>query len=509
MLWTVLFSIFITSCNGVIERPRGVPPSKASSYQPNAEQSFTCLSTPDGSVVSIPFIYVNDDYCDCEDGSDEPGTAACENSRFYCENKGYKGEYILSSRVNDGICDCCDGSDEYSGDKIQCGNMCIQLGLKQREELLASKKLREAGYKVKQEYMQKGKIARDEKQSRLKQVEQEQEEMINERTELEAKKKEVEEPEKVAKDVHEAAWNEQKAQKEKEKEHSHALQVFDELDVNDDDHVDVHEMRTHEEFDVDSDGTVSHDEAKEYLEDLEKAGKDEFLEKIWPNIKEIYKSAKQEAEDKGDKEGENQEGDSEEPSTTETTVSPPPETATEEKKDEDVMPEYDEETKRLIEAADAARQKYDDVDKKVRDIENEISGLKKYLETDFGPEQEFAFLENQCFEYSDREYTYKLCPFNRASQRPKVGGTETSLGLWGHWEGSGDNKYSAQKYERGQNCWNGPDRSVKILFQCGSENAILSASEPSRCEYQFEFATPAVCKPLSLDEEKSELHDEL
>lgn len=41
----------------------------ASIYQPAEDGTFTCL---DGSS-KIPYEYVNDDYCDCNDGTDEPG----------------------------------------------------------------------------------------------------------------------------------------------------------------------------------------------------------------------------------------------------------------------------------------------------------------------------------------------------------------------------------------------------------------------------------------------------
>mmetsp|Transcript_7346 Transcript_7346/g.25219 ORF Transcript_7346/g.25219 Transcript_7346/m.25219 type:complete len:179 (-) Transcript_7346:23-559(-) len=69
---------------------------------------------------------VNDDYCDCVDGTDEPETSACVNGRFKCKRR-YHGMqedmYIFSSRVKDGVCDCCDGSDEI-GSYVKCQDTC-------------------------------------------------------------------------------------------------------------------------------------------------------------------------------------------------------------------------------------------------------------------------------------------------------------------------------------------------------------------------------------------------
>ena len=94
---------------------RGVPPADRGLYpaEDDGTTSWACL----GKKKVIPAAYINDEFCDCSDGSDEPGSAACSHfgTRFWCVNRGYRASNLHSSRVNDGICDCCDGSDEYLG----------------------------------------------------------------------------------------------------------------------------------------------------------------------------------------------------------------------------------------------------------------------------------------------------------------------------------------------------------------------------------------------------------
>ncbi|XP_063407852.1 glucosidase 2 subunit beta-like [Mytilus trossulus] len=89
---------------------RGVNPEDIELYHPDSNKLFTCLQ----SKKKIPFTEVNDDYCDCDDNTDEPGTSACDG-KFYCKKQiPHQALIVLpSNRVNDGICDCCDGSDEW------------------------------------------------------------------------------------------------------------------------------------------------------------------------------------------------------------------------------------------------------------------------------------------------------------------------------------------------------------------------------------------------------------
>ncbi|KAM9836487.1 glucosidase 2 subunit beta-like isoform 2-T2 [Aulostomus maculatus] len=152
---------------GVVEsrKLRGISSSYKRFYK--ERKSFMCI---DGSKI-IPFEYVNDDYCDCEDGSDEPGTSACPRGRFYCTNLGFRPHYIPSSRVNDGICDCCDASDEYNS-HARCKNSCWSLGQRERAHVEGQMRTLDEGLRLKQQLIEEGVLLWREKQAQLRELQQ-------------------------------------------------------------------------------------------------------------------------------------------------------------------------------------------------------------------------------------------------------------------------------------------------------------------------------------------------
>lgn len=59
--------------------------------------------------------------------------------------------------------------------------------------------------------------------------------------------------------------------------------------------------------------------------------------------------------------------------------------------------------------------------------------------------------------------------------------------------GSESNQYDRFIMDGGVQCWNGPTRSVIVHLSCSNENVLVRATEPNRCEYSFDFKTPAAC----------------
>uniref|UniRef100_A0A8C5EFY6 Glucosidase 2 subunit beta n=1 Tax=Gouania willdenowi TaxID=441366 RepID=A0A8C5EFY6_GOUWI len=526
-----------------VQRPRGVPLSKRQFYE--EDKPFTCL---DGSRT-ISFDRVNDDYCDCEDGSDEPGTAACPNGSFHCTNAGFKPAFIPSSRINDGICDCCDTTDEYNSGAV-CQNTCREMGRKERESLQKMAEIAKEGFLLKQQLIHEAKKGLEEKQVKLSDVQNSKKDLEEKVETLRSVKETAEQPEKEAKDRHLKAWEDQKAVIHMEKNKARMAEAFLELDDDADGFVSAAELQSHSELDPDSDGLFTDAEAQELLGGMDKVDTVAF-EAAWNNVKDKYMSEsnvdspspvetppeERESISENDSEqypeddipeddDEDDEDDDEEEDPDDRDYKVPPTAQTNVKKedeDDGTMPPYDEDTQALIDAAQKARDQFDVAERALQEVEDQIKNLEKEISSDFGPNSEFAYLYSQCYELTTGEYVYRFCPFNKVSQKPKYGGSETNLGTWGKWAGPDNDIYSLMKYEHGTGCWQGPNRSttvshcfsnfynynmsrlrlffvVQVKLTCGKETVVTSTSEPSRCEYLMEFITPAVCQePPSLD----------
>lgn len=48
-------------------------------------------------------------------------------------------------------------------------------------------------------------------------------------------------------------------------------------------------------------------------------------------------------------------------------------------------------------------------------------------------------------------------------------------------------------YSGGDECWNGPNRVVRMRMVCGAEDALIDVKENGKCTYEFTFASPAAC----------------
>lgn len=137
---------------------------------------------------------MNDDYCDCPDGSDEPGTAACSYLSplspstpadisidgvnvtlalpgFYCKNKGHQPSYVPFLSVNDGICDyelCCDGSDEWAQvGGVSCPDKCKEVGKEWRRNEEQRQKSMNAAVKKRKDLMTEAQRSRKEVEDQI------------------------------------------------------------------------------------------------------------------------------------------------------------------------------------------------------------------------------------------------------------------------------------------------------------------------------------------------------
>ncbi|KAI8920552.1 glucosidase II beta subunit-like-domain-containing protein [Entophlyctis helioformis] len=481
---------------------RGVSPARRHYAR---SDSFACL---DKSAV-LPASAVNDDYCDCADGSDEPGTSACERGSFYCSNAGHVGLSIASSRVNDGLCDpeCCDGSDEYASG-VDCPNTCEAVAAvlkKQREEqdtLLREGAKRKqklidfaAGNKdVRRQDMDRLttqlSLAKD-RVNRLNDVKNQAEKYEADKAAESARKKRSQCPSKLKsyKEKYAAAKTTAKSIQAKFVALADAVRALNDLDDNVKDlavvrdaiaAIDNHALASDEAGDLDA--ILDGEDADKDDDDIP----EEKPEPVDPCVDEDAPFAACVVSSIGSAF-----------SNVIAAVASPYTWRGWSKLYNGMARSVD--PSAIYKDARGARDAFNAADKEKRDLETRLAELRDIDSKDLGLQNEWERLFKRCFTKDDPEYTYEICMVEKATQKPRSGGSEVSLGTFSRW-GTRDNanikgpaKYHAMMFENGLGCWNGPARSAEVVFSCGTETKILSVAEPNKCEYRIEAISPAVC----------------
>jgi len=184
-----------------------------------------------------------------------------------------------------------------------------------------------------------------------------------------------------------------------------------------------------------------------------------------------------------------------------------------------------------------AKRAFREAEAAARDLEEKRAKVDAKDRLDLGPDAAFASLLGECVAAEVDKYVYTVCFFEGASQADRGssgGGPTTLLGSWAGWgtelpevaplpaaedgkgEGAAESEpdalaramlstkegpdgglperfYRTMRFAGGQQCWNGPPRSLTLAVRCGEETRLSGVTEPSRCEYEALLETPAAC----------------
>nr|XP_012465271.1 unnamed protein product [Gossypium raimondii] len=382
---------------------------------------------------------LNDDFCDCPDGTDEPGTSACPLGKFYCKNIGHAPSFQYSSRVNDGICDCCDGSDEYDG-KVKCPYTCHEAGKVAMESL-----------KRKIEVYQEGVILRKVEIGLAKRA------IARDKAELSGLKNEREVVEKV---VHQLEGQVRKLEQEPQEKDDKMREARNEKVENEESGPDKNvdsQIEPMKASDVEKQGqageSLSDQNEKDEHESSEGLSREELgrlVESRWTGKKsgeqvEETDPVKNDQEEGGpDAEYEESVADNAgRSSTAQYKIG-----VQDLKNSSDIatpsgkswLDKIQETAQNFLQSvnffsipvanldANKIRKEYNHYTAKLSDLESRISSLTEKLKFDFGKQNEFYLFYDRCFELKQDKYVYKVCPFRNATQED--GSSETQLGTW-------------------------------------------------------------------------------
>ncbi|KAK9868757.1 hypothetical protein WJX84_007967 [Apatococcus fuscideae] len=511
---------------------RGVDPSLAAAYVPR-EGKFSCFDK--SQVISSDRL--NDDYCDCVDGSDEPGSSACTLGKFYCRNRGHASRRLNSSMVDDGFCDCCDGSDEQPG---KCPNTCKEEGAARRAELKAQAKAFAQGYSKREAYVREAAQKKAAWQSELKGLEGQIRLQDADVKTLQGRKDTAEAAEKAERDredAHKAASGstpqepitEAAADVQGDDGSSGTGMAADSEEAMGDDDGEYEAMgetSTEEEqpaadaAEAPASGKTEEEMAQERMAQWIKSDTptppppeaaapapptpelQQLLEEAraatrkLPTAQQLVSVSFQQDESRPDaQEQTSTEARPEQPqASAQQAEAEAAETAAEASAGAPgwftstldtlrgyvgLAPLAASEPGRLAALSAAARMPG--------------TKLQGFLGLDFGPDDAWLPLHNKCFDTRADKYTYEMCIFGSAAQ--KDAHLHTSLGSWEGFK----NGYALASFTNGQHCWQGPPRSLQVSVGCGSSEQVSKVDEPNRCEYTASFVTPAACSPALVE----------
>ncbi|KAK0662584.1 putative glucosidase 2 subunit beta precursor [Cercophora samala] len=526
--------------------PRGVGPEFAKFFE--SKTTFACIGNPS---ITLKASQVNDNSCDCPDGSDEPGTAACANidplspeqplpgsvtgttnttaalPGFWCVNAGHIGNYLPFMYVNDGICDyelCCDGSDEYAhAGGVRCENRCDTIGKEYRRLEEQRRQNKERSAKKRRTLVKESRELRRRVEVKIANLKTEVRDLDAKKAELQAKFEEVERSErgKVVKSEGQGG----------------KLGVLVGLAKSR-----VNELRN------------TLDKVMDQRDDLQ--DKVDQLEDILTKLKEEYNpnfndegvkaavkawedyAAGQPSEPKGDL----ADSDIMEVLKEDSEISGInwAEFETGEASDVDVVynweaylpaqvRDYVHQKLNLLRAwaiengilADnptsggesrlvtAAREALDSAKNAHAVKLGQLEEEQRELEKDYGPDDVFRALKGKCISGEAGEYDYELCWFDKTTQKSKKGHGNTNMGNFVRVDkvfvdeeerldgkGLGKGQRLVLRYENGQGCWNGPNRRTDVYLGCAETDEVWRTVEAEKCVYKMEVGSPAACEDV-------------
>lgn len=69
----------------------------------------------------------------------------------------------------------------------------------------------------------------------------------------------------------------------------------------------------------------------------------------------------------------------------------------------------------FISESKKAHKLFEEADRKAKDLQYQLYDLRKSINKNFGPENEFAALDGQCYKLINGEYVYQLCLFEKVN----------------------------------------------------------------------------------------------